>query len=156
MGGIGYDDEIHYEDSFEFTYKLPLGAIKRLIKSYFKDIDLVISDWVYYRQTGSWGIRIEPYCNRMISNLIKQLDKHGLNGKKIINEVFNRYFKVDYEKMNRYSKNHHDQDLMLGTFQPCNDLKCCNYPIWKKMYLRWFGKSRSILYRLQTNIRKIK
>jgi len=42
VGIIGYNSEIHKEDSLEFSYKLPIGAIKRLIQSYYeemKDLD---------------------------------------------------------------------------------------------------------------------
>src|SRR3990167_9820281 len=94
VGIIGYNEEIHDEDSVEFTYKLPLGAIKRLIKSYYEDIQSIDSASVYMATSGSSEIRMHPYCYRMIADLRKQLDKHSLNGEKIGDEVFDQYFKA--------------------------------------------------------------
>lgn len=101
---IGYNKEIHEEDYVEFSYKLPLGAIKRLIKSYYEDILSIDQEFIYTGQTGSWEIRMKPYCNRMIGVILKQLDKHNLNGKKIVDEVFDQYFKSEYGKMESYRK----------------------------------------------------
>ena len=126
MGGhliMGYNEEIHGDDSIEFTYKLPLGAIKRLIKTYYENLRSIFEESTYMGQTGSSEIRMEPYCNRMIGEIIEQLDKHGLDGKKIDDEVFDRYFKADYEKMKRFRKNH-GQNVMYD-FKPCNDPECC-------------------------------
>ncbi len=120
-GIIGYNPEIHDEDSVEFTYKLPLGAIKRLIISYFKDIQMYDEEWIYCSQSSSSMIRGFPYCNRMLGEIHRQLDKHSLNGKKIIDEVFDEYFKSDYEKMKRFKKNHGD-----SIFKQCGDSLCCN------------------------------
>ena len=122
-GVIGYNKEIHDEDSVVFSYKLPLGAIKRLIRSYYKDINDIDAFWVYYRSTGSDEIRKQPYCYRMIGELQKQLDKHGLKGRTIIDEVFNKYFKEDYERLERFEKNHGDN--VMESFKPCNDPECC-------------------------------
>jgi hypothetical protein len=123
IGVIGYDREIHDEDSLEFKYRLPLGAIKRLIISYYEDIKMFDEEWVYLATSSSSGLRITPYCYRMLGDIEKQLDKRGFNGKEIIREVFDRYFKKDYEKMNLYSKNHKNQDPM--NYKPCNDPICC-------------------------------
>jgi len=120
---VGYDTEIHEEDSIIFSYRLPLGAIKRLIKSYYEDLQSICQSATYMGQSGSWEIRMEPYCNRMIWEIIDQLNKHGLDGKKIDGEVFDRYFKDDYEKMKRFSKNHGSN--VMESFKPCNDPKCC-------------------------------
>lgn len=124
IGVAGYVPEIHSEDALEFTYKLPLGAIKRLIKSYFEEIQDVDEESVYLHQSGSYGLRMWPYCYKMIDEICKQLNGHGLGGKKIIDEVFDTYFKKDYEKMKRFSKNHGDQDIM-NDFKPCDDPECC-------------------------------
>ncbi len=101
---LGYNKEIHEDDSIEFSYRLPLGAIKRLIKSYYEDILYIHQEFSYTGQTGSWEIRMKPYCNRMIVVIQKQLDKHNLNGKKIVDEVFDQYFKSEYGKMESYRK----------------------------------------------------
>src|SRR3990167_11353643 len=95
IGIIGYNKEIHIEDSLEFTYKLPLGAIKRLIRSYYKDIQMYDEENVYLATSSSSGDRGRPYCYRMLSDIRKQLDKHGLIGKKIDDEVFELYFEAD-------------------------------------------------------------
>ena len=124
-GIVGYDSEIHDDDSVEFTYRLPLGAIKRLIESYYKNIQMYDEENVYLATNSSSGDRGRPYCYRMISDINEQLDKYGLNGKKIVDEVFEQYFKAGYEKMNRFNKNH-GFDVM-ETFKPCNDTECCNY-----------------------------
>ena len=136
-GVLGYDPEIHDEDSVEFTYKLPLGAIKRLIKSYYEDIQSIDSASVYMATSGSSEIRMHPYCYRMIADLRKQLDKHGLNGKKICDEVFDQYFKADYENMRRFQKNHGSD--VLETFEPCKDPECCNYTtnLFHKILIFW-------------------
>lgn len=120
---IGHNSEIHEEDSIEFIYKLPLGAIKRLIRSYYEVLLSIWQSSVYMGQSGSWEIRMEPYCNRMIGDIIEQLNKHGLDGKKINDEVFNRYFKADLEKMKRFRKNH-GNNVMYG-FKTCKDPICC-------------------------------
>jgi hypothetical protein len=120
---IGYDDEIHGEDSVEYNFKLPVGAIKRLIRSYYEEIYSICSMWIQCGQTGSYEIRMEPYCNRMISEIVKQLNKHGFNGQKIVDEVFNRSFKEDFDKLERFSKNHGDN--IMEAFKPCSDPKCC-------------------------------
>ncbi len=122
---MGHNEEIHQDDSIEFKYKLPLGAIKRLIKSYYSDIRGIDEQWVYLATTGSTEIRLQPYCSRMLANIKEQLDKHGHKGKKIIDEVFDQYFKDDYEKMKRYKKNHSGQDI--NSFEICDDPQCCNY-----------------------------
>ncbi|OGG13506.1 hypothetical protein A2773_03315 [Candidatus Gottesmanbacteria bacterium RIFCSPHIGHO2_01_FULL_39_10] len=125
VGIIGYNEEIHDEDSLEFTYKLPLGAIKRLITSYYDDIRSYDEENIYLATSSSSGLRGEPYCYRMLSDIGNQLDKHGLNGKKIDDEIFDNGFKAGYEKMKRFNKNH-GFDVM-ETFKPCNDTECCNY-----------------------------
>lgn len=102
---IGFDPEIHDEDAIEFTYKLPLGAIKRLIKSYMQDIKSIDEEWTYTQDTGSYEIRMSPYCNKMLFAIEKQLNKLGLKGKNIIDEVFNQYFKADYKKMKSFNEN---------------------------------------------------
>lgn len=122
---IGYNEEIHQDDSIELNYKLPLGAIKRLIKSYYSEIRSIDEQSVYLAITGSTEIRLHPYCYRMLANIQQQLDKHGCKGKKIIDEVFNQYFKDDYEKLKRYEKNHSGQGVDF--FEICDDPLCCNY-----------------------------
>lgn len=124
IGIVGYVPEIHNEDAQEFTFKLPIGAIKRLIKSYYEDIKEVDEEGVYLHQSGSMGLRLRPYCYRMIDEVSKQLNKHGLEGKKIVDEVFDMYFKEDYEKMKKFDNNHGDQDITQD-LKPCNDPKCC-------------------------------
>ncbi len=124
-GVIGYNKEIHEDDSIVFSYKLPLGAIKRLIKSYYKDINDIDAFWVYYGSTGSDEIRVKPYCYRMIGEIQSQLVKHGLKGKEIVDEIFDAYFKKDYEKLEKFQKNHGDDDVQSESFKPCNDLECC-------------------------------
>lgn len=123
VGIIGYNEEIHIEDSQEFTYKLPLGAIKRLIKSYYEDIQMYDEENVYLATCSSTGDRARPYCYRMLNEIKKQLNDHGFNGKEIDDQVFNRYFKEDYEKMKRFNKNHGCD--VLESFKPCNDPECC-------------------------------
>ena len=125
VGIIGYDPEIHKEDSLEFSYKLPIGAIKRLIHSYYEDIKMYDEENVYLATSSSSGLRGQPYCYRMIDDIRKQLDKHGFNGKQIVDEVFDEDFKADYEKMKRFNKNHGAD--VLETFERCNDPECCNY-----------------------------
>lgn len=122
---IGYNKEIHEDDAIEFSYKLPLGAMKRLIESYYKDIQMYDEENVYLATSSSSGLRGKPYCYRMLGSVRKQLDKHGLNGKKIDDEVFDNQFKDAYEKMKIFSKNHGID--VLETFKPCKDVKCCNY-----------------------------
>ncbi len=167
MGGsrfiIGYNSEIHSDDALEFSYKLPLGAIKRLIESYYKDIQLIDSSGVYCGNSGSWEIRMHPYCYRMIANLRKQLYSHGFNGEEIDDEVFDQYFKADYEKMKRFSKNH-GNDVMEG-FKRCDDPECCK-PLTKRekvidlprvfyfMPSRWIWEYRRLKENFKDNFRK--
>lgn len=120
---VGYDPEIHGEESLEFSYKLPLGAIKRLAQSYFQEIEDIDAESAYFNQSGSAGLRMYSYANQMLKDLEKQLNKHQLPGKKILDEVFNTYFKNNYEKMNRYQKNHPNQGI--DEFKRCKDPKCC-------------------------------
>src|SRR3989344_3251179 len=141
-GPIGYNKEIHEDDAIEFTYKLPLGATKRLIKSYYEDIQRIDSDYIYYASTGSYEIRMRPYYYRMIFDLRKQLDKHGLNWKKIDGEVFDRYFKKDYQEMERYDKNHSGQDP-FNDIKSCKDPECCN-------------QTRSLVYKLKIISRSLR
>lgn len=143
VGILGHYPEIHEEDAIEFTYKLPLGAIKRLIRSYYETIKSIDSSGVYAGTSGSYEIRMWPYCYRVLGDIVQQLNKHGLDGKKIDEEVFNFYFKESYEKIERYSKNH-TFDQAEG-FKPCSDPQCCNYtnnPIFK---VRVFWKSLKAL-----------
>ena len=130
-GGLifGYDPEIHGEDSYEFTYNLPLGAIKRLIKSYFEDMEIFDQEAVYLSQSGSHGLRMYSYASRMLEDLEKQLINHKLHGKKIVDDVFDMYFKKSYDKMKRHQKNHPNQ--ALDNFERCNDSECC-LPLSKK------------------------
>lgn len=123
FGIVGYNPEIHGEDALEFTYKLPIGAIKRLIKSYFEEIKSIDEGGVYMGMSGSYEIRMHPYCNRMLSEIETQLDRNGIIGKKIIDEVFDQYFKKEYEKMERFSKNHGHN--VMESFEYCNDPLCC-------------------------------
>ncbi len=125
FGAIGYDQEIHGDDSLEFNYLLPIGAIKRLIKSYFEDMESIDQSSTYGGMTGSYEIRMRPYCNQMLNEIEKQLNTHRVNGRKIIDEVFEAYFKKSYDEMKVYSKNH--DHLSYEDFKPCNDTKCCNY-----------------------------
>lgn len=131
---IGYDREIHGEDSVELTYTLPLGAIKRLIQSYFEEMEMVDRESVYLNQSGSHGLRMYSYASRMLKDLEKQMKKHGLPGKRIIKEVFNVYFKKEYDKMNKYQENHPSQSPY--DFKRCEDPECCvPLTFWKKTYL---------------------
>ena len=126
MGGhliMGYSEEIHGDDSTEFTYKLPLGAIKRLIKSYYENLRSICEASTYLGQSGSSEIRLEPYCRRMISDIVGQLNKNGLNGEKIEEEVFDQYFKANDEKLKRFRRNHGFN--VMESFKPCNDPECC-------------------------------
>ena len=148
-GIVGYDSEIHDDDSVEFTYRLPLGAIKRLIRSYYKDIQMYDEENVYLATSSSSGLRGRSYCYRMLGDISRQLDKNGLNGKKIVDEVFDNNFKADYEKMKRFSKNHGVN--AMESFKPCNDPECCKYTtsLFYKLRLSWlllkkcFGLFRS-------------
>ena len=161
---IGYDEEIHYEDSIEFFYKLPLGAIKRLIRSYYEYIQMYDEENVYFATLSSSGMRGRPYCYRMINDLIKQLNKHGLNGEKIDDEVFARYFKEDYEKLKRFDKNHSDQGIN-DPFGRCNDPECCK-PLSKReklvqllriLYFKpkwWFWECKQLLKNFKSHIQK--
>lgn len=121
---IGYDPEIHDDDSVEFTYRLPLGAIKRLIQSYYEDIETYEAEWVYYAQSSSSGIRVVPYCYRMLDDIRKQLDKHELNGEIIVDEVFELGFKAKSEEMKRFKINH-GSDALQESFKKCEDPLCC-------------------------------
>lgn len=120
---IGYNEEIHSDDSIEFSYKLPLGAIKRLIKSYHEDLLSIYQDSTYLGQSGSWEIRMLPYCHAMLSNIEKQLNECGLNGNEICKEVFDKYFKAHKEQMDRYIKNH--GKVSIDDCKPCKDPECC-------------------------------
>lgn len=124
VGIIGYDPEIHEEDSQVFSYKLPLGAIKRLIRSYYDTIQNCDEENIYLATSSSSGMRAQSYCYRVISDLVEQLDKNKLDGEQIADEIFNRYFKDNYEKMKRFNKNH-GVDVM-ETFRQCDDPKCCD------------------------------
>ena len=149
---IGYNEEIHYEDSIIFSYKLPLGAIKRLIRSYFEDIESVDEEWVYFAQTGSWENRIKPYCYRMIDSLSKQLDKNGFNGKKIIDDVFDQYFKDKYEKMKRFKKNHGIR--VMEDFKRCKDAECCKPLTTKQQIISAIGTVKYQVRRLKWFIKR--
>ncbi len=129
---IGYDSEIHGEDSYEFTYMLPVGAIKRLIKSYFEEMESVDQESAYLNQSGSHGLRMYSYADRMLGDLRKQLDKHLLPGEKIIDEVFDAYFKKSYDKMKGYQENHPNQGI--NDFERCKDPECCRLlTLWEKI-----------------------
>jgi len=73
----------------------------------------------------------------MLSQIEKQLNKHGLEGRKIIDEVFNEHFKNDYERMKRFNKNHGID--VRETFKKCNDPECCNYTsnVFYKILVFW-------------------
>lgn len=120
---FGYNKEIREDDHIEFSYRLPLGAIKRLFKSYYEDILSVHQEFIYMGQTSSLDMRTKRYCYEMIDDIVKQLEKHNLNGKKIFDKVFDQYFKSEYEKMKRFSKKH-GQNIQHN-FKPCTDPKCC-------------------------------
>lgn len=122
---FGYDPEIHDEDAIEFTYKLPLGAIKRFIKSYMQSMKSIDQTFTYSHDSGSYEIRMYPYCVRMLLDIEKQLNEHKLCSKKIVDEVYSMYFKDAYEKMKRFSKNH--KGAVMEEFKPCNDPECCVY-----------------------------
>lgn len=122
---IGYEPEVHGIDALEASYSLPLGAIKRLISSYYDEIKECNEENVYLGTSSSMGSRKRAYCSRMIADIRKQLDKHGLNGKKVDDEVFNQSFKKDFEEMERFYKNHGDKVLYF--FKPCKDQLCCRY-----------------------------
>lgn len=113
------------EDTVEHKYKLPLEAIKRLIRSYYETIQSCDAENVYLSQYGSSDSRMRNGSYFMLDKIRKQLDKYGHDGKKIDDEVFDRYFKDAYERLKIYDKNHSGQGVVF--FEPCNDPKCCNY-----------------------------
>lgn len=112
------------KDLVEFNYKLPLVAIKKLIRSYYEEIYMYDRENVYLSTHSSSGNRSRTYCYQILKRVRDQLDKYGLEGKKIDDEVFDRYFKDEYEKMERFQKNHGNK--VMYDFKPCNDPKCCD------------------------------
>ena len=124
---MGYITEIHEDDALELTYKLPLGAIKRLIQSYFEEIEAIDQAWVYLGNSGSWEIRMEPYCYRMLGSIEKELNNHTLDGKKIINDIFIKFFKKSYDEMERFNKFHPNKDGSL-----CDNPDCPQCPAIKE------------------------
>lgn len=122
---IGYDPEIHSKDKLEYDFRLPLGAAKRLIRSYYEELRMIDEEGVYLGQSSSSNLRMYPFASRMIHDIKYQLGKQGVSGKKVADEVFEMYFKKAYAKMALYSKNHKNQ--LPDSFQQCSDTSCCNY-----------------------------
>jgi len=100
----GWNPEIFGDDSVEYNFKLPLGAIRRLICSYYENIYSVIQGWVDFKLSGSYEIRIKAYAYNMLDYLAEQLNKNRLNGQKIINEVYNQSFKEKFEQLDNKKK----------------------------------------------------
>lgn len=118
---VGYDPEIHEEDAKKVVFKLPIGAVKRLIFSYCKDIENFHSEWVYSNTVGSIGMRRNQYAQRMIVFIEKQLNRQKIDGEELFKLVYNESFKESADRMKRFYKNHGD----AAPFEPCNDPNCC-------------------------------
>lgn len=121
---IGYVPEIHKEDAIEVKLTLPIGAVKRLFKSYYEDIKENAIENVYLRQTSSYYGRLNDYAAEMIIFIRNQLNQQGLKGEELENDVFNQYFKEEFDEMRKYDKNHHKLDFGI----PCSDPACSCHP----------------------------
>lgn len=120
---ILYDPKTLADEQWEFTYKLQYETIIRLIKSYYEDIiSMEVGGNVFSMGSSESSIRSRGYS--MLNSISKQLDKHGLNGKMIIDEIYKEYFKDDFEHKQRYYDNHGSQ-LLMGDFKKCKDPLCC-------------------------------
>lgn len=115
---IGYVEEIHKDGAIKVTITLPLGAIKRLISSYYETLEAIAQMSVYYGQTGSWEIRQKPYCDLMLDELICILNLHGQDGVTICQEIWDAKFKKKYDEMEVYKKAHENEKGQ------CDDPKC--------------------------------
>jgi len=96
---IGWNKEIFGEDSVEYNFKLPLGAIRRLIHSYFRDIYECRYGWIFLQTVGSSDMRRDIYAWRMLDHIEKELINNNLPGEEIIDDIFSRYFKKDFEML---------------------------------------------------------
>lgn len=119
----GYDVGTQEDKSTKLDYKLSLDAIARLIKSYYNDTQSIDSGNVYLGSFGSSDRRTRLLCHMMLTDIKAQMNKHGLDGKKMMDEIFDHYFKEEYEAMDRFNKNHPFVDL--NNFVQCEDPKCC-------------------------------
>ncbi len=88
----------------EFTLKLPLSVIRKLIVSYWENIKDSDQEWVYIHQTGGPSLRSSNHGNFMLNVLGRELNRKGLKGQKIIDEEFNRNCKKDYDDMKKFQK----------------------------------------------------
>jgi len=84
---LAHDGELH-EDYVEYSYSLSLEAVKRLLKSYYDEIRAIHERNTNTRQTDQREFVEEPYYYAMIGDIKVQLNKLGLNGKKVADEVF--------------------------------------------------------------------
>ncbi len=105
-----WPEEFEGANREEYNFILPLGAVKRLIRSYWKEIYLVIESQVQTQGTLSSdnALKIESY--RMLVILMDQLAQQGLDGKCINEEVYNTYFKERFEELEKLDKRIKESD----------------------------------------------
>jgi hypothetical protein len=113
---IGYDKELHNDHAMKINITLPLGAIKRLMESYLEDLAWIREACVYNGMSGSTEIRLGPYCNFMLNQLIEAVTVNGQDGKAVCDEVFERKFKKRHDDMDSYKKAQENE--------PCDDPEC--------------------------------
>jgi hypothetical protein len=87
---IGYVEKIHKNDVGEIP--VTVGAVKRLLRSYWEEIKTIDNFFLETSTTGSYEIRMKPFCFEKISKLKNNLNKAEFDGENINNEVMMSVF----------------------------------------------------------------
>ncbi len=92
--GLQQDSPIDYDA--KYTFKLPLSTIRCLV---YSCLDILYEGATRFVHTDSYGIGVGSNVYSILNDLIKELDKHHLDGRRIIDEVFNQSFKEKFRQL---------------------------------------------------------
>lgn len=92
--GLQQDNPIDYDA--KYTFKLPLSTIRCLI---YSCLDVLYEGATRVVHMDSYDIGVSPSVYSILNDLMKELDKHRLDSRRIIDEVFNQSFKEKFRQL---------------------------------------------------------
>ena len=98
-------------DETYYNFKLPLSAIKRLIRSYFDDIYNLEETWSEpWTGVSGWEERLHSHCYIMLNHIEECLTENGINGEGLIRHIYNEEYLEKFKEIEEYRKRNENWD----------------------------------------------
>ena len=91
-------DQIGDNDSC-FDFNFPIEAVRRLIYTCFVDLYHASLEYNVYECVSGSTFRLESLAYYMLETIGEELDRNGIDGKRVIDGVYSYYFKDAMEAL---------------------------------------------------------